>query len=151
MRVHESLVRVRYAETDVMGFVYHSNYFVWFEVGRVEYLRAAGFTYRDLEAEEGIHLPVLECSCRFVHPARYDDPVKIRTSVRDVTRVRMTFDYQAAHAESGELLAEGHTTHVFTDRDGKPKRLAATSPLWEHLRDRLAFLSEPAVPETGML
>ncbi len=141
LKAHETTVRVRYAETDAMGFVYHTNYLVWFEVGRAEYMRAAGFPYSRLEQEEGIYLPVIDLACRFVHPAHYDDPIKIRTLVKDMTRVKLSFSYQLFHAEGGHLLTEGHTTHVFTDCDGKPKRLSLSSPLWRFMREHVDTVS----------
>lgn len=138
MRFCETPVRVRYAETDAMGFVYHTNYLVWFEVGRAEYMRAAGLPYSELERKEGIYLPVLECACRFIHPAHYDDALVVRASVKELTRVKLTFNYQILHADDGRLLAEGYTTHVFTDRQGNPKRLALSSPVWRHLQQQIA-------------
>ena len=141
MKFHDSYVRVRYAETDAMGLVYHTNYLVWFEVGRAEYMRAAGFPYSELEEKEGIYLPVLDLACRFLHPAHYDDPLMIRASVRESTRVRLTFTYQIFHVEDGKLLVEGHTTHVFTDREGKPKRLSQSSGLWQYLSRQVELAS----------
>ncbi len=124
-----------------MGFVYHTNYLVWFEVGRAEYMRAAGFPYSQLERREGIYLPVLDCACRFVQPAHYDDPLIVRASIKELTRVKLTFSYQILHAEDRKLFAEGHTTHVFTDREGNPRRLGLGSPLWQHLRQQVELTS----------
>ncbi|MBI2953838.1 MAG: acyl-CoA thioesterase [Chloroflexi bacterium] len=118
-----------------MGLVYNTNFLIWFEVGRTEYLRAEGFPYSRLEENEGLYLPVLDCACRFVQPAHYDDPITIRTVVREATRIKLGFGYRAFHTEGGQLLAEGHTNHVFTDRGGKPRRLSASSPLWRCLRE----------------
>lgn len=132
MQSHDTFVRVRYAETDAMGFVYHTNYLVWFEVGRAEYMRAAGIPYSDLE-RQGIYLPVLECACRFVHPAHYDAALTVRTVVTELTRVKLTFRYEIL--EDGRLLATGHTTHVFTDREGKPTRIPAGSALWRQMQE----------------
>ena len=121
-RFVETRVRVRYAETDQMGIVYHANYLVWMEVGRVEYCRASGFRYRDLE-REGILLAVVEANCRYVSPALYDDEVIIRTAIEQATRRFVQFSYQLSSAEDGRLLAEGFTKHVFCGRDKKATRL----------------------------
>jgi acyl-CoA thioester hydrolase len=117
-----SSVRVRYAETDKMGVVYHSNYLIWFEIGRTDWLRATGRSYRDLEAE-GVQLPVIEAHCEYRQGARYDDDVEIRTRARKVSRVRIQFDYQATRRTDGCVLAIGHTVHVTIDRDGRPVRM----------------------------
>jgi acyl-CoA thioester hydrolase len=117
-----SRVRVRYAETDKMGVVYYANYFVWFEVGRTDLLRHAGMTYRDMESE-GLTLPVIEASCGYRLPARYDDDLEIRTEARMLSPVRVRFDYEVARAEDEVVLAEGHTVHAALDAGGKPRRL----------------------------
>ena len=96
--ISETTVRVRYAETDQMGVVYHSNYIIWLEVGRVELLRQLGFSYQEMEAE-GLHLPVVEVKCRYKHPARYDDKA------------------------DGRLLAEGESVHVVVGHDLKRTHL----------------------------
>jgi acyl-CoA thioester hydrolase len=125
MRVHEARVRVRYAETDQMGVVYHANYLVWMEVGRVEFCRAAGLRYKDLEAETEIHLAVAEASCRYLQPAKYDDEVLIRTSVAQAHSRMVVFHYELVNAESGAVLATGLTKHVFLGRDLRPRKLPA--------------------------
>ena len=118
----EARVRVRYAETDQMGVVYHANYLVWMEVGRVEYCRASGFRYRDLEAE-GILLAVVEASCRYLAPALYDDEIVIRTTIEEATPRLVRFGYRMFSSESGRLLAEGFTKHVFCGRDRRATKL----------------------------
>ena len=118
----ETRLRVRYAETDQMGIVYHANYLVWMEVGRVEYCRAAGFRYRDLEAE-GILLAVVEANCRYISPALYDDEVIVRTAIEEATPRLVRFGYQLFAAEDGRLLAEGFTRHVFCGRDRRAAKL----------------------------
>ncbi|HYB96655.1 MAG TPA: thioesterase family protein [Vicinamibacterales bacterium] len=117
-----SSVRVRYAETDQMGVVYHSNYFVWFEIGRTDWLRETGWTYREMEAD-GIQLPVIEAHCEYRTGARYDDDVEIRTRARQLSAVRVQFDYEAKRRADGALLATGHTVHATIDRDGRPLRM----------------------------
>ncbi len=125
MRVHETRLRVRYAETDQMGVVYYANYLVYMEMGRVEYCRSAGLRYRDMEEGDGIFLAVAEARCRYLAPARYDDELIIRTWV-DEARLRMiSFRYEILHAETGKLLARGGTKHVFCDRTMKPCKLPA--------------------------
>jgi acyl-CoA thioester hydrolase len=113
MLPHETQVRVRYAETDQMGVVYHSNYLIWMEVGRVEFFRAAGLRYRDFETEAGLHLAVAEAQVRYLAPARYDDPVIVRTSMSEANPRLLTIAYEMRHAETGQALAKGYTKHVF--------------------------------------
>jgi acyl-CoA thioester hydrolase len=115
-------IRVRYAETDQMGFVYHANYIVWMEVGRVEYCRAAGLSYRDMEAG-GVRLAVVEATCRYIHPARYDDEIEIFTSVAKANSRMVEFHYAMKHAGSGKLLAEGLSRHIFLNHEMRPARL----------------------------
>ena len=111
--VSESRLRVRYAETDQMGVVYHANYFVWFEVGRVEFLRQLGFSYRDMEKEDGCVIAVADARCRYKAPARYDDEIVVKTYLRNVRESVVHFGYDLLRAD-GTLLAEGETTHVVT-------------------------------------
>jgi acyl-CoA thioester hydrolase len=115
-------LRVRYAETDQMGVVYHANYFVWFEVGRVELLRSLGWSYRTLETQ-GIGLPVIAASCRYRHPARYDDELEVRTHGRLLSPVRVCFTYQLMRMTDDMLLAEAETAHVPLNSAGRPCRL----------------------------
>ena len=110
--VHETQLRVRYAETDQMGVVYHSNYFVWFEVGRVEMLRQLGFSYRDMEQKDNIHIAVVDMHCRFKSPARYDDLITIRTRLINVRESLLHFGYEIVRAEDGKALAEGESVHI---------------------------------------
>jgi acyl-CoA thioester hydrolase len=117
-----SRVRVRYADTDQMGVVYHANYFVWFEVGRTDLLRAAGWTYREMEAE-GLSLPVIEAHCDYKQPARYDDELDVRTTGELMSPVRVAFSYEVVRPADGELLATGRTVHATLDRSGRPSRL----------------------------
>lgn len=108
-------VRVRYAETDQMGVVYHANYLVWFEVARVEILRSLGFSYKDFEAE-GFMIAVVNVSCRYRQPARYDDDIAIEARVDTHRGPLMKFLYRVVRFEDGVLLAEGETTHIVVNR-----------------------------------
>jgi len=116
-------IRVRYAETDGMGVVYYGNYLTWFEVGRADLLRQLGQSYREIEENDMVHLPVVEAHCRYHKPARYDDLVDIVTRASRPSRARVQFDYQLSRAEDGVLLASGTTLHVAVGRDGRPCRL----------------------------
>ncbi len=118
----DTRVRVRYAETDQMGVVYHANYLVWMEVGRVEYCRSRGFRYRDLETA-GVLLAVVEANCRYLAPALYDDEIVIRTTIEEATPRLVRFGYQMFSSENGRLLAEGFTKHVFCGRDRRAAKL----------------------------
>jgi acyl-CoA thioester hydrolase len=117
-----SRVRVRYAETDKMGVVYHANYFVWFEVGRTDLLRSAGWTYRDMETE-GFSLPVIEAHCEYRQPARYDDELEIRTEARLASPARIAFTYEVVRTADAQTLVTGRTIHVTIDRQGRPCRV----------------------------
>jgi len=118
-RVSEVTVRVRYAETDQMGVVYHSNHFVWFEVGRVEFFRQLGFSYKDMEQQDGCHIAVVDARCRYKAPARYDDEVVVRTQLKNVRESMFHFTYELVRASDELLLAEGETMHVVIDREMK--------------------------------
>ena len=98
-------VRVRYAETDRMGVVYYSNYLVWFEVGRTEWLRETGWSYREMEVE-GVSLPVIEAHCEYRQPARYDDEIEIVTRASLLTPVRIRFDYDVVRRRDGAVAAQ---------------------------------------------
>jgi acyl-CoA thioester hydrolase len=117
-------VRARYAETDRMGVVYYANYLVWFEVGRTEWLRDTGWSYREME-HDGVALPVIEVHCDYRRAARYDDEVEIRTKATLVTPVRIRFDYELRRSGDAIALATGHTVHAALDPDGRPCRLPA--------------------------
>ncbi len=123
--VRRATVRVRYAETDKMGIVYHANYLVWFEVGRTDWLRQSGWTYREMEAA-GVSLPVIEAHCDYRQPARYDDEIAIDASATGLTPVRVRFDYRVRRIADAVLLAEGYTIHAAVDGTGRPCRLPDT-------------------------
>jgi acyl-CoA thioester hydrolase len=130
------VVRVRYADTDQMGFVYYGNYLRWFEIGRTEMLREAGTSYREVEAA-GIRMPVLEARCRYRRPARYDDRVTIETVLAGLGRASLRFTYRVLREPDGELLAEGETEHCFLDERGRPVRPPAS---FRELLERRASL-----------
>jgi acyl-CoA thioester hydrolase len=112
---HETRLRVRYAETDQMGLVYHSNHLIWFEVGRVEMMRAMGFSYRDMERDDGRFIAVAEVKCRYRAPVYYDEEILIRTRLKNVRESVVVFSYELVRADDNALLAEGETTHIVTD------------------------------------
>jgi acyl-CoA thioester hydrolase len=113
--ISETRMRVRYAETDQMGIVYHANYFIWFEVGRVELMRQLGFSYRDMEHKDGCGIAVIDARCRYKAPARYDDEVMVRTHLKYIRESLVQFGYELLRVNDGTLLAEGDTTHVVVD------------------------------------
>ena len=117
-----SRLQVRYAETDQMGVVYYANYFVWFEVARADWLRAFGWTYKEME-ESGVLLPVIEAHCEYRYPARYDDEVEIRTTGRLLSAVRVAFAYEVMVQGHEDIAALGRTIHAGTSRDGRPTGL----------------------------
>lgn len=119
----DHLVRVRYAETDKMSIVYYANYFIYFEIGRVEYMRQRGMDYRQMELEDDAFTVVAEAKCRYRRPARYDDPLRIRTRVTSVKSRVITFGYEILHDETKELLVTGETIHVVCNAKGRPKPL----------------------------
>ena len=118
-----STIRVRYAETDQMGVVYYANYLVWMEVARVEYCKSIGFSYEEMEREDGIFLAVAEAHCRYLYPARFDQNVTIETTLADAHPRMVSFAYEMRLTEDGRKLATGETRHVFVGRDLKPVRL----------------------------
>jgi acyl-CoA thioester hydrolase len=120
---NETRIRVRYAETDQMGVVYHANHFIWFEVGRVELLRQFGFTYKEMEREDNCFIAVVDARCRYKAPVHYDDEVIVRTHLKHVREKVIRFGYDLRKAETGELLAEGETTHIVADSRMKPRAL----------------------------
>lgn len=121
--VNETRLRVRYAETDQMGVVYHSNHLIWFEVGRVELMRQMGFSYRDMEREDGRFIAVVEATCRYRSPVFYDEEVLVRTEIKKVRESVIVFKYDLKRVQDGTLLAEGETTHIVTDSNMKVSTL----------------------------
>jgi acyl-CoA thioester hydrolase len=114
--------RVRYGDTDKMGVSYYANYFVWFEAARTEYFRALGLPYTECE-KKGYYLPVVETGAHYHAPSTYDDLLVVRTSVSEVGRSSLRFEYRVTKKSRGELLAEGFTVHVFVDQNLKPARV----------------------------
>ncbi len=121
--VNETRIRVRYAETDQMGVVYHANHFIWFEVGRVELLRQLGFSYKEMELKDDCFIAVVDARCRYKAPVFYDDEVLVRTHLKNMREKLIHFGYELVRAGTGELLAEGETTHIVADRQMKPRVL----------------------------
>ncbi len=120
---HESVVRVRYAETDKMGIVYYANYLIWFEIGRTDFCRARGFAYRDMEENDDAFLVVAECYCRYKAAAYYDDELLVRTHITELRRRSLRFGYEIVRASDGQVIAEGETGHVITDSTGRVRSI----------------------------
>jgi acyl-CoA thioester hydrolase len=133
--------RVRYAGTDQMGIVYYANYLVWFEIGRTDFCRQRGFAYRELEEQDGLYIMVAEARCRYKAPARYDDEILVRTSLSACRKRVLVFDYEIYRLVNDELLADGDTVHVITDREGHPRALPD-----KYQALFLAALKEPKAP-----
>jgi acyl-CoA thioester hydrolase len=110
-------LRVRYAETDKMGVVYHANFFVWMEVGRVEWMRSLGFEYKQMEIEDDCHLPVVDARCRYKSPARYDDELIVRTHLKNIRESLIHFGYEVLRRADNTVLAEGETTHIVVNSE----------------------------------
>jgi len=123
MHVQKTRLRVRYAETDQMGVVYYANYLVWMEAGRVEYCKSVGFSYDEMERDDGIFLAVTEARCRYHYPARFDQEVTVHTRLAEAHWRMVTFASEMRRAEDGRKLVTGETRHVFCGRDLKPVRL----------------------------
>ncbi|MGP0095982.1 MAG: acyl-CoA thioesterase [Terriglobales bacterium] len=121
--MNDTRIRVRYAETDQMGVVYHANHFIWFEVGRVELLRQFGFSYKDMEREDDCCIAVVDARCRYRAPVHYDDEIIVRTFLKHVRAKVLHFGYELRKAETGELLADGETMHVVADSTMKSRAL----------------------------
>lgn len=121
----EARVRVRYAETDQMGVVYHANYLVWFEVGRVEFIRQIGLDYKSMEQEEGALIAVIEVKARYKAPARYDDELAVRTHLAGVRGGIVRFGYKVVRLEDEVVLCEGETVHMVVGRDMKRRPMPA--------------------------
>ena len=141
--VGEAHVRVRYAETDQMGVVYHANYLVWFEIGRVELIRQMGLDYSRLEAEEGCLIAVVEATARYKAPARYDEELAVRTRISGVRGSMVRFRYQIVRLSDERLLCEGETVHVVVGRD--MKRKALPERYLQRFREFHVPLEEPAM------
>lgn len=121
--VNETRIRVRYAETDQMGVVYHSNHFIWFEIGRAELLRQLGFSYKEMETVDDCFIAVVDARCRYRAPVHYDDEVVVRTRLKHVRDKMIHFSYELLRAESRHLVAEGETTHIVANARMRPRKL----------------------------
>ena len=120
---HEVRLRVRYAETDKMGVVYHANFFVWMEIGRVELMRNLGFEYKQMELEDDCHLPVVDARCRYKSPVYYDEEVIVRTEVRHLRQSLIRFGYEIMRQGDGTLVAEAETTHIVVNARMEKRQL----------------------------
>ena len=118
---HETEIRVRYAETDKMGIVHHSNYLIWFEAGRSELCRARGFSYKDMEDQDNALMVVAESYVRYKSPAYYEDVLTVRTKVAEIRSRSIRFIYEIVRDSDDALLAEGETLHLVTDENRKVK------------------------------
>ena len=116
-------LRVRYAETDKMGVVYHANFFVWMEVGRVEFMRSLGFEYKQMEVQDDCHLPVVDARCRYKSPAYYDEQIIVRTELRNVRGSLLHFGYSILRQSDGTVIAEGETTHLVVNANMEKRTL----------------------------
>lgn len=124
-------LRVRYAETDRMGVVYHANYLVWCEIGRTDFIRTGGTSYAEIE-RAGVTLAVSEASLRYHAPARYDDRIRVETRLTELRSRKITFDYLVANADSGERLVTAQTVLISLDASGRPRAMPP------HVREVLA-------------
>ena len=130
----ETAIAIRYAETDQMGIAHHSNYPVWFEIGRTDFFRQIGFPYSEIESN-GILLPLTDMNCKFIKPARFEDSLVIQTYINRLMHVRVGFHYDVYHKESGTMIATGETNHGWTDRQLHPISIEKHFPaLHEALR-----------------
>lgn len=137
---HETEVRVRYAETDQMGIVHHSNYLVWFESGRSDLCRHRGFSYKAMEQEDNALLVVAESYVRYKSPAYYEDVLSIRTRVGEIRSRSIRFFYEVYRESDDTLIAEGETLHLVTDRDKRVRSLP------DFYRERLTAHFEDSFP-----
>ena len=138
---HETEIRVRYAETDQMGIVHHSNYLIWFEAGRSELCRDRGFSYKEMEDNDNALMVVAESYCRYKSPAFYEDELIIRTHVAEVRSRSIRFVYEVFRPSDQTLLAEGETVHLVTGRDKKVRQVP------DYYREKL--LADPIPQNTG--
>lgn len=127
MTEYLSEIRVRYAETDQMGVVYHGNYFTWFEIGRTSLLRELGYSYKEMEQKD-LMLPVVNVTCDYKESAKYDDEIQIKTTIKELKGVRITYQYYLYRKADLRLLAKGTTTHAFVDKGFKPINLKKHHP-----------------------
>ena len=134
----ETPLRVRYAETDQMGIVHHANYLIWFEIGRTEFCRARGFSYREMEENDEVFLVVVESYCRYKAPAHYDDELLVRTHITELRRRSLRFGYEIVRISDSQVIAEGESGHVITDRASRVRSMPD--------RYRALLSAKPAAP-----
>ena len=115
----ETKLTARYSETDQMGIIHHSNYAVWFEAGRTDFLKKAGIPNKEIK-EQGVLLPLYEMNCKFKSPARYEDEIIVKTKLEHIGKVRIVFSYQVLNAKDGSVLTTGETKHAWTNKSLKP-------------------------------
>lgn len=120
---HDTEIRVRYAETDKMGIVHHSNYLIWFEAGRSDLCRARGFSYKEMEENDNALMVVAESYVRYKSPAYYEDVLNIRTRVAEIRSRSIRFIYEIFRPSDGTLLAEGETLHLVTDHSKRVRHI----------------------------
>lgn len=126
-----SKIVVRYCETDMMKIVHHSNYFPWFEIGRGDYFKFSGMSYRDVE-ECGIMLPLIEANCKYLIPASYDDELELTTYIEELSGARVKFCYEVKKGETN--IAKGYTLHAFVNSSFKVVNLKKSNKeIWEKL------------------
>ena len=123
----ETRLTVRYAETDKMGIVHHSNYPIWFEAGRTDFIKQTGISYSEMEAQ-GVLLPLYEVTSRFKRPAKYEDEITVITGLKQLSRVRLILEYEVVNTQTRELLATGETLHAFTNSALKPLNVEKVIP-----------------------
>ncbi len=143
MASHECRLRVRYAETDQMGIVYHANYLIWMEIGRVELVRSLGLSYKRMEEAEGLYLSVIEANCRYLFPARYDQEIAVATEIVKANSRSVEFAYRIAACEPARVLATGYTRHIWLNREMRPCRIP------EHYASLIAASAGRKEPETA--
>ena len=114
-----TIIKVRYAETDQMGIVHHSNYPIWFEVGRTDFLKNTSISYTSIE-ESGVILPLYELNCKFIAPAKYEDEITVITTLKSISCSRISFSYRVLNGLDNKLIATGETMHAWTNKELKP-------------------------------
>jgi acyl-CoA thioester hydrolase len=123
VELNETIVRVRYAETDQMGFVYYGNYTAWFDIGRIELLRQLGLNVNELERKDDCYFVVAESQCKYHRPARFDDLLCVRTRILEVRARTIGFAYEIMNEATGDVLATGYTLHVICNKQGSPRTI----------------------------
>ncbi|MTI47304.1 acyl-CoA thioesterase [Sporosalibacterium faouarense] len=133
----ETTFRTRYAETDQMGVIYHANYFTWFEIGRTDFFRKMGMTYRSLE-DENILLPVIDVGCKYIIAAKYDDEITVKTKLTKLKGVKLQFEYEVYRKADDVLLAKGYTMHAFVNKELKPVNFRKSyKAVWDMLSENI--------------